>query len=111
MSKPILCSELISAFTQPKRALALYQGGRIADDMIRKKQADLVKSQKFVLSNSLIENAFDVSMQKPSVLLEMMESVKIPFDNIFIEWNEEHRQQYMKTFWRKQKRLDKTVKS
>ena len=103
MSKPILCSEIISAFTQPKRALALYQGGRIADDMIRKKQADLVKSQKFVLSESLVENAFDVSMQKPSVLLEMMESVKIPFDNIFIEWNEEHRQQYMKTFWRKQK--------
>jgi hypothetical protein len=77
MSKPILCSELISAFTQPKRAIALYQGGRIADDMIRKKQADLVKSQKFVLSESLVENAFDVSMQKPSVLLEMMENVKI----------------------------------
>ena len=103
MSKPILCSELISAFTQPKRALALYQGGRIADDMIRKKQADLVKSQKFVLNESLVENAFHISMEKPSVLLEMMDNLKMPFDNIFIEWNEEHRQQYMKDFWKSQK--------
>ena len=101
MNKPILCSEFLSALTQPKRAIALYQGGKIADEMIRQKQNLLVNSQKFVLSDSLVENAFHLSMQKPSILLEMMENVKMPFDNTWLEWNENHRQHYMKDYWDK----------
>jgi len=42
MSRPILCSEILSGFTQPKRAIALYQGGKIADDMIRQKQKYMI---------------------------------------------------------------------
>ncbi len=79
MSKPILCSEILSGFTQPKRAIALYQGGKIADDMIRKKQKAFVDAQKFVLNPKLVENAFDISLKKPSILLEMLEDMKMPF--------------------------------
>lgn len=101
MSKPILCSEILSGFTQPKRAIALYQGGKIADDMIRNKQKAFVDAQKFVINPKLVENAFNISLQKPSILLEMLEDMKMPFDNLWIEWDEEARQQYMKSYWDK----------
>ena len=101
MSKPILCSEILSGFTQPKRAIALYQGGNIADDMIRQKQKAFVDAQKFVINPKLVENAFNISLQKPSILLEMLEDMKMPFDNLWIEWDEEARQQYMKSYWDK----------
>ena len=103
MSKPILCSEILSGFTQPKRAIALYQGGKIADDMIRQKQKSFVDAQKFVINPKLVENAFNISLQKPSILLEMLEDMKMPFDNLWIEWDEEARQQYMKSHWDKSK--------
>ena len=79
MSKPILCSEILSGFTQPKRAIALYQGGKIADDMIRNKQKAFIDAQKFVINPKLVENAFNISLQKPSILLEMLEDMKMPF--------------------------------
>jgi len=101
MVKPILCSEILSGFTQPKRAIALYQGGKIADDMIRNKQKAFVDAQKFVINPKLVENAFNISLQKPSILLEMLEDMKMPFDNLWIEWDEEARQQYMKSYWDK----------
>ena len=63
MSRPILCSEILSGLTQPKRAIALYQGGKIADDMIRKKQKAFVDAQKFVLNPKLVENAFNISLK------------------------------------------------
>ena len=103
MSKPILCSEILSGFTQPKRAIALYQGGKIADDMIRNKQKAFVDAQKFVINPKLVENAFNISLQKPSILLEMLEDMRMPFDNLWIEWDEEARQQYMKSYWDKSK--------
>ena len=101
MSRPILCSEILSGFTQPKRAIALYQGGKIADDMIRKKQKAFVDAQKFVLNPRLVENAFNISLKKPSILLEMLEDMKMPFDNLWIEWDENARQDYMKAYWDK----------
>jgi len=48
MDKPILCNQILSGLTQPKKALALYSGGSIADSMIRQTQVDLIQSQKLL---------------------------------------------------------------
>ena len=95
MSKPLLCSQILSALTQPKRGLAMYQGGRIADIKIREKQNELVNAKKFVLDPNMIRNAWQLSLSKPSVLLEMYEYAKLPFDNVWIEWDEQFRQSIM----------------
>ena len=95
MSKPLLCSQILSALTQPKRGLAMYQGGRIADIKIREKQNELVDAKKFVLDPNMIRNAWQLSLSKPSVLLEMYEYAKLPFDNVWIEWDEQFRQSIM----------------
>ena len=101
MSRPILASEILSGFTQPKRAIALYQGGKIAEEMIRTQQKSFVDAQKFIINEKIVKNAFDMSLQKPSVLLEMLEDVKMPFDNLWLEWDENARQSYMKEYWDK----------
>ena len=98
MLNPLLCSKIISACTQPKRAIALYQGGRIADNKIRDKQLDLVGSKKFVVDNALTRNAFNLSLSKPSVLIEMLEYLNMPFDNVWFEWSEDYRQKIMKDY-------------
>lgn len=95
MSKPLLCSQILSALTQPKRGLAMYQGGRIADIKIREKQNELVDAKKFVLDPNMIRNAWQLSLSKPSVLLDMYEYAKLPFDNVWIEWDEQYRQSIM----------------
>ena len=101
MDKPILCNQILSGLTQPKKALALYSGGSIADSMIRQTQVDLLQSQKFVVSENLVNNAYKASTEKPSVLLEMVENAQIPFDNLWIEWDERSRQSFIKEFTNK----------
>ena len=101
MDKPILCNQILSGLTQPKKALALYSGGSIADSMIRQTQVDLIQSQKFVASENLVNNAYKASTEKPSVLLEMVENAQIPFDNLWIEWDEHSRQKFIKEFTNK----------
>ena len=99
MTKPILCSEIISGLSQPKRAIALYQGGSIADAKIREKQLELINAKKFVITNSIVEKAYEISTQKPSVMLEMLDNLHMPFDNVWIEWDELARQEYVKKYW------------
>jgi hypothetical protein len=67
--KPLMASEIIGAMAQPKRAMAKYQGGSIAEGKIRETQSMLVNAQKFKVSNQLIDHAGEASMSKPHVLL------------------------------------------
>ena len=90
--KPLLCSEIISALGNPKKSLLAYQGGKIADSKIRELRSDLVMAKKFNLSDDFTKQATEASFDKPSVLLDMCNQGLPPFDNIWIEWNEEVRQ-------------------
>ena len=94
--KPILASKLINALGEPKKGLAGYVGGSIAEGMARKPQLDIVKAQKFVISDNLVKHAVEASMSKPSILLDMLQNGKPHFDNLWIEWNEDYRQEVLK---------------
>ena len=91
MDKPILCNELIGALTNPKRSLRSYAGGSIAEGTVRKLKTQLVQAQKFVVSDSLVDEVVSASMSKPSVLDNMAQIARPPFTNMWIEWNEGHR--------------------
>jgi len=96
MEKPLLASELISALGDAKKHILGWQGGKYAEGMRRNVQTEIVTSQKFVLSKSLIEHAVHASMAKPEILFNMLERGIPPFNSLWIEWDETYRQQYLK---------------
>ena len=102
--KPILASRLISALSNPKRGLAGYMGGSVAESMTRQLQVELVESQKFVISNSLVNHAMQASFSNPSVILDMLQNSKPAFDNLWIEWDENYRQNVIQEIVKVKKR-------
>ena len=95
--KPLLASKLINALSNPKRGLSGYMGGSIADEMANKTQIEIVQSQKFVISPSLVNHAVRASFSKPSVLLDMLNQGKPPYNNLWLEWDEDYRQDCLQT--------------
>jgi len=96
MDKPILASELITALGDAKKNILGWQGGKYAEGMRRNVQTEIVTSQKFVLSKSLIEHAVQASMSKPEILFNMLERGIPPFNSLWIEWDEVYRQELLK---------------
>lgn len=94
--KPILASKIINALGEPKKGIMGYQGGSIADSKLNQTRIDIINAKKFILSDNLTERASEASMSKPSVLLDMLENGIPQFDNIWIEWNENVRQEFYK---------------
>ena len=94
--KPLMASEIIGALGQPKRAIAHFKSGSIAEGKARETQSMLVNAQKFKVSNKLIDHAGEASMSKPHVLLEMIKTAIPPFKNMFIEWDEHYRVHLLK---------------
>ena len=74
--KPLMASEIIGALGQPKRTIAHFKSGSIAEGKARETQSMLVNTQKFKVSNKLIDHAGEASMSKPHVLLEMMKKLQ-----------------------------------
>ena len=99
--KPLMASEIIGALVQPKRTIAHFKSGSIAEGKARETQSMLVNAQKFKVSNKLIDHAGEASMSKPHVLLEMMKTAIPPFKNMFIEWDEHHRVHTLKNLYDK----------
>ena len=101
INKPLMASEIIGAMSQPKRTIKGYKGGSIAEGKMRQMQSQLVQSQKFVVSNKLIEHACEASMANPQALNQMIKTAIPPFKNMFIEWNEASRVHYLNEMYYK----------
>lgn len=101
--KPILANKLVNALSNPKRGLAGYSGGSIAESMAKQTQVEIVKANKFVIDNTLVSHAVEASFSKPSVLLDMLENAKPPYNNLWIEWDESFRQECLKTQFQKER--------
>ena len=65
MEKPIVASELISALSNPSRGIASYVNGKYAVGMAKHTQIQILQSQKFVLSDNMINHAVAGSYVKP----------------------------------------------
>lgn len=48
-------------------------------------------SQKFYVCDSLMHHACEATMQNPRTMLNMMNAGIPPFDNMWIEWDEDER--------------------
>jgi hypothetical protein len=94
MDTPLLASELISALSNPKRGIENYVNGKYAKAMTRNIQVEVVKSQKFVLTNNLLHHAVVGSYLPPKDLLNATANAIPPFNNMWIEWDEHKRVEY-----------------
>ena len=89
---PVLSNTLLAALAEPKKGLVSYKGGKYAEAMRRNVQANIATAQKFVVSNSLVEHAFMASMSRPKYLIDMLRRGIPAFSNMWIEWDEDFRQ-------------------
>ena len=91
--KPLLASELISALSNPTRGIANFISGKFATAMSKNVQIDMVQSQKFLITDNLLDHAIRASYVKPKYLLDGLHNTRPPFNNMWVEWNEKERVQ------------------
>tara|TARA_R110001583_G_scaffold36359_2_gene119831 strand:+ start:2178 stop:3362 length:1185 start_codon:yes stop_codon:yes gene_type:complete len=91
--KPLLASELISALSNPTRGIANFISGKYATAMSKNVQVDMVQSQKFLITDNLLDHAIRASYVKPKYLLDGLYNTRPPFNNMWVEWNEKERVQ------------------
>jgi len=91
--KPLLASELISALSNPTRGVANFISGKYATAMSKNVQVDMVQSQKFLITDNLLDHAIRASYVKPKYLLDGLHNTRPPFNNMWVEWNEKERVQ------------------
>jgi len=93
IDKPLLASELISALSNPTRGIANFISGKFATAMSKNVQIDMVQSQKFLITDNLLDHAIRASYVKPKYLLDGLHNTRPPFNNMWVEWNEKERVQ------------------
>lgn len=59
--------------------------------MVRQNRVDLIGAQKFVIADSLLEHACWASVQSPEAMLDMAATAIPPFDNMWIECDDQKR--------------------
>ena len=60
---------------------------------------NLLGSQKFYVCDSLMHHACEATTQNPRTMLNMMNAAIPPFDNMWIEWDEDERADNMLSEW------------
>jgi len=86
-----LCHMYATALTNPRKGLLGYQNSPQAKAAVRHKQIELATAQRFFVSDKLLEHAVVASFVKPKHLFAALERALPPFNNMWIEWDEEYR--------------------
>ena len=88
----MLVNQGLGALANPERGLMQWQKkSRIAEQMRRKLQRNLIEAQKFELDDKLVEHCVWASMDNPKRLAQMVDRAIPPFDLMWIEWRDEVR--------------------
>ena len=91
--QPTLFNTMLAALAEPKKGIAAFKGGKYAEAMRRNVQSQIATSQKFVVSNTMVEHAVLASMARPTHLIQMQHRGIPPFNNMWIEWDENFRRE------------------
>lgn len=91
----------LAALAQPDRGLMGWKKNKVAEISRRKVQSELATSQKFIVSNALVEHAVLASMARPKTLLDMVRRGVPSFNNMWIEWDEQFRQSVLQKYHNK----------
>ena len=91
--KPMMASEIVAALSDPPRGIKGYIKGKYAKAMARTVQSDIAASQKFVISNNLIDHIVAMSFSSPEAMIGQMKTGIPPFQNMFVEWDDKYLQE------------------
>ena len=90
VNRPMMASEIVAALSEPSRGIKGYIKGKYAKAMARSVQSDIASSQKFVLSNDLIDHVVANAFLKPEAMIGQIKTGIPPFTNMFIEWDDKY---------------------
>ena len=87
---------VIAACNNPRRGFGeasfrIKHSKKTIEKEARKTRMDLLGSQKFYVCDSLMRHACEATIQNPKTMLNMMNAAIPPFDNMWIEWDEDER--------------------
>ena len=87
---------VVAATQNPRRGFGepsfrLKQQKKLIEKEARKTRMNLLGSQKFYVCDSLMHHACEATAQNPRTMLNMMNAAIPPFDNMWIEWDEDER--------------------
>ena len=89
-------NEVMAAFAQPKRGILKYRSSKEGKFIERKTVRELTQSTKFFVSNNLLAHATSASWVKPKKLFQAMQMAIPPSNNMWVEWDENVRKNYLK---------------
>ena len=87
---------VIAATQSPRRGFGepsfrIKHKKKLIEKEARKTRMNLLGSQKFYVCDSLMHHACEATTQNPKIMLNMMNAATPPFDNMWIEWDEDER--------------------
>ena len=100
-----LFNRVIAAHAQPKKGFAQLNDfsterreevswcKRQAEIRLQENRVNLLGSQRFILSNQMLDHAISASLSKPATMLDMLSTAIPCFDNMWMEFDQHH---YMK---------------
>lgn len=78
LSHPVLSHPVLSIFPELKQKL--------------------IGTPRFLLSNDAIRAAVEISLSRPKIILESLAHLRIPYNRLWIEWDESGREKLRETF-------------
>jgi len=97
-----LFNRVIAAHAQPKKGFAqlndfsterreeLPWWKRQAEIRLQENRVNLLGSQRFILSNQMLDHAISASLSKPDTMLDMLSTAIPCFDNMWMEFDQHH---------------------
>ena len=87
---------VIAATQNPRRGFGepsfrIKHQKKLIEKEARKTRMNLLGSQKFYVCDSLMHHACEATIQNPRTMLNMINAAIPPFDNMWIEWDEDER--------------------
>jgi len=87
---------VIAATQNPRRGFGepsfrIKQSKKLIEKEAKKTRMNLLGSQKFYVCDSLMHHACEATTQNSRTMLNMMNAAIPPFDNMWIEWDEDER--------------------
>lgn len=100
MDKVLFANQVLAGLSNPDRGIFAYCTNKRAGRRDTNKNAimasrrarrELVDAQKFFVDNKLLEIAVQLSYENPFKLVELAQRAIPPFNNMWIEWDENYR--------------------
>lgn len=94
----MLCDMISAALQNPKAGIAGFKNHPKSKSVCKFLSLEFVRTQRFYVSNELLEHAMLACFSKPKTILSAAGLAIPPYDNMWIEWDENYRAELLGKF-------------